>query len=299
MPHISQVKDYLKNCLAPEVAEEAQFNEWLDELFNDDLGQILGISLYIDLKNNSLDQSLVVQLIDRMATSSSNARERFYLCLEDEKYQSNYICKHRNSAQPLTNDRYIRILPLESMIEYYFRYALTLPSSSSYESQNEVLRNFFGAKKEERKGLGIIQRTWKGRMQNVWVTSKEQLDTLRSHTPAEKFANAVRDCLGFDELDEGKLVGIIYPVNIDNVQAYIPTTLDAHVGCHFFLPIASINNTWGLSCGLNPMAPGLNERVHESFEGLTDEFESEIIGDVNREASPDWEYLLNQALSRA
>jgi hypothetical protein len=299
MLHIYQVKDYLKNCLAPEVADEAQFNEWLDSLFIDDLGQVLGINLYIDLMNDALDHLLVAQVIDRMIASSSDARERFCVCLEDEAYQLDYICKNRQGPQPLLKDRYITILPLESMIEYYFRYALTLPSSSSFEAQDEILRNFFKPKKEDRKGLGIINRTWRGRMQNVWVTSKNQIDALRFATAEDKFANAVRDRLGFAELDEGTLVGIIYPANFDGLKAYIPTTLDAHAGCHFFIPFASVKSTWGFTCGLNSRSPGLSERVHQSFEGLTDEFESEMIGEITEEAMPDWVYLLEQARKRA
>lgn len=300
MPEIHQIKADLKERLDELVADGVKFNDWLDSLFNDDFGQVLGINLHIDLEHGSLDQSLVVQVIDQMEALSGDARDRFCSCLEDEEYQSHYICKHRGDAQPLKGDRYVRILPLDTMIEYYFRYALTLPSSSSFEYQDEVLRKFFNPKRSERKGLGVIERTWRGRMHNVWVTSKKQLDSVRSSTEEGEFANTVRDRLGFDEPCEGrKLVGIIYPVDFERLKTYIPTTLDAHAGCHFFIPFASIESDWGLSCCLNSTAPGFKERVHKSFQGLTDEFESEIIGDVTRETIPDWQYLLNEALSRA
>jgi hypothetical protein len=303
-----EVKEYLNSRLGCHVQDRAQFDKWLDALFDDDRGSVLGFNIYIDLKSNALEQELVIQVIDRMAASHSNARDSFCLSVEDERYQPQYVCKHSHGSQPLDEDRYVRIMPLDDMIEYYFRYAMTLPSSSNYASQNKVLRQFFNPNIDRRKGLGLIAKTWRGRMYNVWVTSKREMDELRSITSKNSFADEVGERLGFDQLIAGdKLLGIIYPVNLDHLETYIPTTLDAHNGCNFFVPFASGDVDWGLSCCLNlnsrqkndPDIYGFKERVHESFEGLTDEFEGEIIGDVTESAAPDLNHLFHVARRRA
>lgn len=304
MPEIAAIKQYLLARLASDVAEETALGEWIDNLFNDTLGQVLGVNLYIDLRNESLEQSRVVSIINRMPAAGVDARARFYACVEG--LQSECICKHARGRQELVGDRYVRILPLDLGIEYYFRHALTL-TSSNREAEDEVLDQFFNPLREERKGLGLVKEVWRGRMMNVWVTSKAQLDDVRAATPDDEFANVVRDHLGFDELDEGMLVGIAYPADFAPTDACIPTTLDAHSGCRFFIPSTSADAGWGLTCCLHgrhdggppTRRAGLRERVHKAIDGLTDEFEGEIIGEITEETVPDWAYLLEVALDRA
>jgi hypothetical protein len=305
MPQIAEIKEYLVARLAQEVREEAAFREWVDNLFKDTLGQVLGVNLYIDLFHESLEQSLVASIIDGMSPSGGDARERFYACVEDEGFQPGCICMHKRGTQLLAGDRYVRILPLDLGIQYYFRHALSL-ASSGHEAESEVLEEFFNPVKEERRGLGLVREIWRGRMMNVWVTSKAQLDDVRAATDEDEFANVVRDYLGFEELDEGVLVGIVYPVDFAADDVRIPTTLDAHSGCHFFVSFASVGAEWGLTCCLNgghdhapPPRSGFKERVHRPFVGLTDAFESEMIGKVTEEPEPDWAYLLGVALDRA
>lgn len=301
MPDIHLVIDYLKTRLGSHVADakKDQFNDWLNKLAADRLGAVLGYNLYIDLKNNCLDDALVIDVINRMVTSHSHPRDCFCVCLEDEAQQLRYICKHARREQSLEGDRYIKISSLDSMIEHYFMHALGLPNATSLESQTQVLDLFFEPPDGEKMGLGIIEGTIRGRMKNVWVTSKNELDELRDATPPTEFANIVRDRLGFDELNDGKLVGIVYPIDFNRAKAYVPTTLDAHSGCHFFISFVSGTNDWGLTCGLSSTAIGLKERVHEAFDGLTDEFESEMIGDITKLADPEWKHLLDEADRRA
>jgi hypothetical protein len=306
MATIKQIKKDLFTWLASEVKDETAFNEWLEGLFQLDLGAVLGVNLYIDLKNKSLDRARVAKVIDRMAASSDDARARFYACLEDEAFQLECILQHAHGPQPLPADRYVRIFPLDLGIEYYFRRALEL-NPANYETEDEVLKQFFNPDKAERKGLSMVHEVWRGRLLSVWVTSKAQLDDVRSAAGDERlFANAVRDRIGFSELDEGLLVGIAYPADFSERHGYIPTTLDAHAGCHFFIPYTSTDADWGLSCCLNANhdghyfgTDGFKERVHRSIDGLTDEFEGEIIGEVIGTPAPDRSYLLEVALSRA
>lgn len=305
---IDEVEQYLKSRLRSHVKNKTQFDKWLKALLNDEQGRVLGYNLYIDLNSEALNQKLVGKVIDRMDISHRDARERFCMSIEDERYQSEYICQHPHPAPSLDGDRYIRILPLEDMIEYYFRDPLGLSSSSTYASKSKVLKKFFHPKRDRRKGLGLIESTWRGRMLNVWVTSKQGLDELRQRTSKREFADQVGNRLGFDNLVIGDiLVGIVYPINFNHLVAYIPTTLDAHVGCHFFVPFAAAGVDWGLSCCLNldsrpkhdPDSYCFKERVHEFFEGLTDEFEGEIIGSITEDSLPDWEHLFNVAQRRA
>jgi hypothetical protein len=295
------VKKYLFTRLAPYVDQDA-LSEWLDRLFNFSLGKLLGYNLCIDLKNQSLPTPLVADVINNMSASGGDERARFYEFIEGEAVQPHYILKHVRGVQPLNGDRYVRILPLDLGIEYYFRHALTL-SSSNREAEDEVLEQFFNPDKTKRKGLGLVREVWRGRMLNVWVMSKAQLDDVRSAVHEEQFANAVRDLLGFSELDEGTLVGIVYPA--DFTEGYLPTTLDAHSGCHFFVTHDSAGADWGLTCCLNITHAGhyfghdgFKERVHESFDGLTDAFHGEIIGEITEEPEPNWSYLLRVARSR-
>jgi hypothetical protein len=298
----TEAKEYLRDRLS-DVTDRVELAQWLDELFDDELGRVLGLGLYIDVKSTALDSSLVAKVIDRMLPTAGEARDRFCRATEDTTHQTEYICKHLRGRQPLNGDRYIRILPLEAMIEFYFRFAMSLPSPSSYASQNKVLKKFFDPVRTKRRGLGVIKRTWRGRLLNVWVTSKNDLDALREKTAVDKFADMVGISLGFDGLLKGnKLVGIVYPVDPDLVAGYIPTTLDAHLNCRFFVPFADANSDWGLTCCLHNLERhlhGLKERVHEAFDGLTNEFQGEIIGDITEEFKPDWSHLLEVASGRA
>jgi hypothetical protein len=303
MTNIDKAKEYLRIRLGRKVKNPLEFNEWLDALFNEEMGRVLGLNLYIDLKSDSIDLALVTRVIDSMVTSVSDPRDRFCYSIEDENNQAVCVCQHSRRSEPVESDRYVRILPLDDMIEYYFRYAMALPSSSTYAAQSKVLRLFFNPVKSARKGLGVIKKTWQGRMVNVWVTSKNELDALRPIARKRNLADVVANNLGYDGLVSGdQLVGIIYPVSFDHLESHIPTTLDAHVGCRFFLPFADVALDWGLTCCLNDIKPGsknLKERVHKPIDGLTDEFEGDIIGDITEDSSPDYSHLYAEALRRA
>jgi len=179
------------------------------------------------------------------------------------------------------------------MIDYYLRAALSI--SPNAEAEDEVRRKFYGAGPRTR--LGIVKNTWRGQMNNVWLTSLTLLLKSIDGLPDGEKGNEVRDRLGFFGTDAGTLVYVAYPPDFDNV--FIPTSLDAHSGCYFFLsPPPPPPPAWGLTCSLASGKKGMEERVHLAFDGLSDDYRSEIIGDITRPSSPDVHYLLDQALSR-
>lgn len=297
MPTQTEIKECLFTRLSPHVTDVDAFNVWIDRLFTFPLGELLGVNLCADLRNESLEPSLVADIINRMSDADGDERARFYALIEND--QHNYILKHARGAQPLEGDRYVRIFPLDQGIDYYFLDALEL-NSSSHEVESEVLEQFFNPDRTKRMGLGLVKEVWRGGLLNVWVTSKAVLDDVRAAFDEEQFPNAVRDRLGFGELDDGMLVGIVYPA--DFTEGYIPTTLDAHSGCRFFIPYDPAGSDWGLTCCLNTTheghyfgIDGFVERVHEAFDGLTDEFEGEIIGEITEEPGPNLSYLLEVA----
>ena len=300
-PTLQDIRNYLYNELSSYVALESYFIEWLDDIFNEDnvFGQLLGIGLYIDLKTSALEKNTVINILDKMILED-NARISFYLCVENEENQSSCICQHRSSMQNIDGDRYVRVLPLSSMIDYYYRHATTLPPNYG-EAEIEVIQEFYNPDRGKRTGLGVIRTVWRGKMGNVWVTSKSELDEiLYSDISEEKKACSIRDRLGFYELDDGLLVYVVYPSDSELAEAYVPTSLDACSKSYFFVPIGKTEETWGMTCSLNPASVGMKERVHKVFnEGLTDAFESEIIGPVTEAGKPDTDHLQEVALNRA
>lgn len=296
-PDLKRVKTFLSRALKPHIAAKANFTQWLDALFMDDLGKVLGVNLYIDLRNRSLPIPLLLDVLNRLTANASYvkaARDGFYFCIEAE-CQHICLCKHPGKVTPLAaGDRYVRVLPLESMINFYLRDAIT--AAPNAEGEAEVRREFYG--KGPRRKLGLVKKTWRGKMNNVWVTSFNTLLGVLAGLPEKKKANVIRDRFGFFGADTGTLVYVAYPP--DFTEAYVPTTLDAHSGCYFFVPPPSPPPpAWGLTCSLTPGHTGVEERVHLAFDGLTDEYESEIIGDITEPSSPDPNHLLSVALSRA
>lgn len=294
--NLPRVKTYLSRALKPRVLNKARFITWLEDLFADDFGKVLAVNLYIDIKTRSLSPASVIDVLDRMATKAptrTTARNRFYLCVEQECQPS---CLCRNPGRPPSlapGDQYARILPLVSMIDYYLRAALSIAPNA--EAEDEVRRKFYGTGARTR--LGIVKNTWRGQMNNVWLTSLTLLLKSIEGLPDGEKGNEVRDRFGFFGTDAGTLVYVAYPPDFDDV--FIPTSLDAHSGCYFFVsPPPPRPPTWGLTCSLTSAKEGMEERVHLAFDGLSDEYKSEIVGDITQPGTPDVQYLLDEALSR-
>jgi len=286
--NLPQVRTFLLSELQARVTDAAKFGVWLDELFTDDFGIVLGINLFIDIKTGSLDPTLVAEVLNRLMirpAGPETARDRFYFCVEDE-CQPICLCKHAGTAPALeADDRYVRVLPLVPLIDYYLRDALGI--SINAEAEAEVRQQFYG--NGQRTGWGIVRKKWRGGM-------KVLLEIIDSLSDAER-ANEVRDRLGFYGADSGTLVYVSYPLGFD--KAFIPTSLDAHAGCRFFVsPPPPAPPAWGLTCSLTAGKDGIEERVHLALDRLTDEFGSEIIGEITRASSPDVEYLVAEAFNR-
>lgn len=298
-PTLEEIKIYLHDELGPHVSDASSFEQWLNGLFDHDnvFNHLLGINLYIDLKTGALERDTVIQILNSM-TPLDDARLSFYQYVEQEDNQSFCVCQHRGSAQGISDDRYVRVLPLTSMIEYYFRAATTLPADLG-EAENEVERLFYNSDPGSRTQLGVIRNVWRGGMENVWVTSKTALDDIiNSDIPDDEKACLTRDRLGLYELDDGRLVYVVYPPDFDFVEAFVPTTLDASSTSYFFAATGMTTETWGMTCSLNHKCTGMLERVHKAFVGLTDDFGSEIIGYLTEAGEPDPNHLLEVALNR-
>jgi hypothetical protein len=296
-PTLQGIRDYLQAKLTPYVTRVSDFDQWLDNLFGlkNIFGHVLGLNLYIDLKTGALDELEVANVVNLMV-KDSDARRSFYGCVEDVSHQSLCICQHRNGQQVIDHDRYVRIMPFTSMVQYYCR---SLTKTYSPEAEAEVERMFYSEDRAERFPLGLLTGRWRGRMDNVWVTSKSDVDEILSLSIApEKKATCLRTRLGFYEYDRGRLVFVAYPPDVDFFASFQPTSLDANSGCFFFVSKGNLaTETWGETCSLNSSFPGMRERVHHGFQGLTDAFESEIIGYVEPEIT-DTNHLLHTAWSR-
>jgi hypothetical protein len=231
-----------------------------------------------------------------MAFAGAQGRWAFYRYVED--HQSDTLCNHLNGPVSLDTDQYARVLPIMDMIEYYLRKPLMLPPLT-YEAEQEVLERFFTLPPDKRETLGVVTEVWRGRMLNVWITSKSLLDTSLAGLSENETANVLRDRLGFSGLDSGKLLGIVYPRRFDRVETYVPTSLDSHSGSLFYVSTDG-SDRWGLTCGLEASIEGLRERVHQAFDGgLTDQFAMKLFGEITKPAAPDPTHLLNEALTRA
>jgi hypothetical protein len=252
------------------------------------------MNLYIDLKTGAIGAAEVANVLNKMARDG-DARLRFYRCVEDEENQSDCICRHYRGEQSIEGDRYVRIMPFTSMVKYC---SGAISATYSADREAEVEEMFYAADPAERVRLGVLERFWCGRMENVWVTSKTELDQVLELdvSPQEK-ASRLRTRLGFYKYDVGRLVFVAYPSGTDFVAAFQPTSLDANTTSSFFISKGSHADTWGETCSLNSTFDGMRERVHRGFEGLTDAFESEIIGPVEPE-DPDMDHFLSVAWSR-
>jgi hypothetical protein len=294
---LKDIRDYLSTNLAPHVTPGSNLAEWLDDLFDENnvFGQLLGLNLYIDLKTGAIQEPDVSAIINQMIREN-DARLSFYRSVENESTQSNCICRHVGGQQSIAGDRYVRVLPFTLMAEYWSR-SLSLPNSP--ELQAEMERRFYGEDLSARTGLGQIRAWWRGRMENVWVTSKAALDQILDLDISDKDkASVARTRLGFYKFDVGRLVFVAYPPDFDLALGYVPTSLDANSTSLFFVPIGMEPTAdWGETCSLTPVHPGMKERVHRGFVGLTDEFESEIIGYVEP-AEADTNHLLKVAWGR-
>ncbi|HKR11608.1 MAG TPA: hypothetical protein VJT15_06110 [Pyrinomonadaceae bacterium] len=296
MPPTPQaIKDYLHLKLTPYLTTGV-FAQWLDELFEptNKFGQVLALNLYIDLKTGAINESAVAKVLNNMV-HNGNARTSFYQCVEDENNQPSCLCQHLSGQQQPGDDQYVRIMPFSSMVRFS---CPSVTNEYTPEAEREVEENFYAADRAERFPLSLINARWRGRMDNVWVTSKAEFNEILSSdmTPNEK-ASRFRTRLGFYEYDTGRLIYFLYPASF-NYDAFQPTSLDANTTCFFFVSKEmQLADTWGETCSLNPAFAGMKERVHRGFQGLTDDFETEIIGQVEAE-SADIDHLLNVAWSR-
>jgi hypothetical protein len=295
-PTLQGIKDYLHTVLAPHVTDDNAFNLWLDELCQatNTFGQILALNLYIDLTTGAITESGVANVLNKMVYDG-DARSSFYQCIEDENNQSSCVCQHSSGQQQLAGDRYVRVMTYSSMAGYCCK---SLTNNNTPEAQAEMEQMFYAEDPDERCPLGMLSAWWRGRMENVWVTSKAELDEILGlDIDPKKKASLVRTRLGFYGYDTGRLVFVAYPAAA-HYEAFQPTSLDANPGCLFFVSKQmQPTDTWGETCSLSSGLEGLKERVHRPFQGLTDDFETEIIGEVEAQP-PDMDHLLTVAWSR-
>jgi len=295
-PTLQGIKDYLHSALAPHVTNGYGFNLWLDELFQatNTFGQLLALNLYIDLTTGAITESGVANVLNHMV-HHGDARLSFYQCVEDKNNQSSCICQHSSGQQHLAGDRYVRVMTYTSMAGYC---CTSLTKKNTPETQAEIEQMFYDEDHAERCPLSMLTAWWRGRMENVWVTSKADLDEiLNLNIDSKKKASLLRTRLGFYGCDTGRLVFVAYPAGAA-CEAFQPTSLDANPGCYFFVSKQmQATDTWGETCSLNSGFDGMKERVHRPFQGLTDDFETEIIGEVEAQ-SPDMNHLLTVAWSR-
>jgi hypothetical protein len=295
-PTLQVIKDYLHSVLAPHVTDGDVFKLWLDNLCEatNTFGQILALNLYIDLTTKAITQSGVANVLNNMVYDG-DARESFYQCVEDKNNQSSCVCQHSSGQQQLAGDRYVRIMPFSSMVTHC-SYSLSKKYTPEFEAEVEEM--FYAEDHAERCPLSLLSAWWRGKMENVWVTSKTELDAILAlKTSPEKKASQMRTRLGIYEYDTGRLVFVAYPAS-SSCEAFQPTSLDANSGCVFFVSKQmQPADTWGETCSLSPDFPGMKERVHRTFRGLTDDFESEIVGPVEPEDA-DMNHLLSVAWSR-
>jgi hypothetical protein len=295
-PTLQGIKDYLHTVLTPHVTNSDDFNAWLDNLFEatNTFGQLLALNLYIDLRTNAITESGIANVLNNMVYDG-DARSSFYQCVEDKNNQPSCICQHSSGKQELASDQYVRVMPYTSMAAYC---CISLTKKNTPEAQAEIEQMFYAEDHAERCSLSMLSAWWRGRMENVWVTSKAELDEILDLDvdPTEK-ASLVRTRLGFYGYDTGRLVFIAYPAGA-HYEAFQPTSLDANPGCLFFVSKQmQPTDTWGETCSLSSGFEGLKERVHRPFQGLTDDYETEIIGEVEAQ-SPDMNHLLTVAWSR-
>jgi len=298
MPHISGIRDYLYDRLAPKITDKNRLGVWLDQLLTDVYGQVLCANLYIDLKNDFLDEAVAIAIIENMDFPKYNARGAFYSYIEE--HQDGILFGHRSGPQSLDEHPYVRVLSLQEMIDRYLRVPMKLPFN--YEAELEVMESFFNLPPEQRENLGIVTAIARGTLMNVWITNLDELNSVKPGVASDPSkgsrADKIRDKLGFHDFHEGKLVAIVYPKTFDMAFVYIPTTVDAHSGCLHYLSIKS-SNGWGRTCCLNAQNDGCKERVHRPFKGLTSDFELTFLGEITQRANPDLDHLLDQALLRA
>ena len=295
-PTLQDIQHYLHTKLTPFVTTGADLDQWLADLFEapNTFGQLLGMNLYIDLKTEAIEERDVAKILNKMIRDR-DPRSSFYRCIEDVNNQSSCLCQHRSGQQNMDADQYVRVMPFTSMARYCCE---SLTKTNTPEAQAEIEEMFYADDPDERAPLGLLRALWRGRMDNVWVTSKVELDQVLSLSiGSEKKASQLRTRLGFYEYDTGRLVFVAYPPS-SNYAAFQPTSLDANSTCFFFVSKQrQPNDTWGETCSLNPTLPGMKERVHRGFQGLTDDFESEIIGTVEP-SEADLNHLLSVAWSR-
>jgi hypothetical protein len=291
---LAEIQKDLSNHLLAEIEDETAFGEWLDKLLSDVYGQVLCLNLYIDLTKGCLNAPAVASVINRMTFSGSEPRWAFYQYIENN--QGQVLFNHLGGALTLADDQFVRILLLRDMVDYYFRKAITLPPLT-YEAEQEVLNKFILPPPDSRQSLDVISEVQKGKMLNVWVTSKDTLDTALAPLTSDKKANTLRNRLGFSGVDSGKLVYLVYPEHFDRARTYVPTTLDTHKGSLFY--VSAGEKEWGLTCCLTPGTHGLKERVHEPFTGLTADFTLELLGEITESSNANPDHLLDEAVRRA
>ena len=292
---LAEIKDALSTLLLTEIRDASLLADWLDQLLAEDIyGQVLCVNLYIDLNKRCLKTSAVANVINQMAFSGTAPRWSFYQYIE--KNQGETLFNHLKGALTVADDQFVRILTLADMIEYYLRKPLKL-LPLSFEAEQEVFERFFNSPPDKRETLAVVTAIQKGKMLNVWVTSKTTLDTALKHLTSGKPADELRDRLGFNGVDSGKLVYIVYPKNFDHAATYVPTTLDTHSGSLFY--VSAGEHEWGSTCCLHSRTKGMKERVHEPFNGLTGDFKLELVGEITDSSVPELDHLLDEAVKRA
>ncbi|GAH97936.1 unnamed protein product, partial [marine sediment metagenome] len=137
----------------------------------------------------------------------------------------------------------------KDFINYYLRDAPYYIQNDA-EGRKEALNIFFeppknGLKKES---LEKIKKIWKGKMDNVWVTSLNQCNKLLKTVPPLKEADYIGNALGMD-LSKGEiLIYIKYPLKFAKVKFFKPTTLDAHWETHVFFLSNFSKKGCGMTC---------------------------------------------------
>ena len=278
-----EIKGFIEQNIIQRMQSPAGDLTWLESLDDErcEDGQLLAISILIDVASGAVDPDVYVSVLDLVDPSASDARAEFSKALERFPDPDRLRCCSRHELEPLREEEsYARVQPLAVFITRYLSTSFAYYDLSGTDAE-EVRRVFF----DDPGGLslGQIRACWSGRGQIVWVMSSEELSPYPPAPGGGQPASTLVDRLGLpnriaaDSAGKSEFVAVVYPPQL-KVRCAQPTALDAHWSSPGGYYISWFKqDAWGRTNSCSGSQPRLRERVHHGTFRLTDEFRAHYI----------------------
>jgi hypothetical protein len=269
-----ELKEYIRMRILPHSRAAGRVSNWIDALQSTIDHSLIASCIGVDLLSGAVEAERFARVLDEVNPSIKDPCTAFDDALDRSPDRSYHVCSSKHPRPPIADgDYYVRVLTIAEFITYYAGpvYGFTLDAADVAE----VRRRFLGSASPTTT-LEDIDRWWEGSLPSVWVTAESDIKKVITTSGSATEPTALLDALGLPGKaalpgERIEVLTIQYPVGFDrNIPCRQPSTLDTRwqLPVGFYISYKRLDG-WGRTQSCTGLIPGIRERVHSHFKGLT------------------------------